>query len=373
MTARNIHLPFISISMTEIPALTHRQMLKANKDNEQAAAVMRLVYVNDQMPGIERKKRGKNYQYLSGKKIIKDVSTLDRIKKLVVPPAWTNVWICAKANGHIQCTGFDLRKRKQYRYHSLWNLLRKETKFHHLYEFGLALPQLRNKIAKDIAGSELSQDKVLAAVLSVMEQTYIRVGSNAYEKEYGSYGLTTMKDKHTSINGSRVDFCFVGKKGVEQKITLQNKRLARIVKECRDVPGKDLFQYYDGDGKRKPVDGTMVNNYIKGATGSNFSAKDFRTWAGSLHALKALHDIGGGETDAQIKKNIVAALDVVSEKLGNTRTVCKNYYVHPGILKLYEEKKLQRYLAPFGKTSKTKDTTALSTEEIVLMKILKKV
>lgn len=360
--------------MTEkIPALTHRQMLKANKDNEQAAAVMKLVYVNDQMPGIERKKKGKAYQYLSGNKIVKDDNTLERIKKLVIPPAWTAVWICAKANGHIQCTGFDLRKRKQYRYHALWNLLRKETKFHHLYEFGLVLPELRKRIQKDIAGAELSQEKVLATVLSVMEQTYIRIGSNAYEKEYGSYGLTTMKDKHTNINGSKIDFCFVGKKGVEQKITLQNKRLARIVKECRDVPGKDLFQYYDKEGNRKPIDGTMVNNYIKEATGNNFSAKDFRTWAGSLHALKALHDIGNGETDTAIKKNIVAALDIVSEKLGNTRTVCKNYYVHPGILKLYEENKLQRYLRPFDNPSKTKNTTALSKEEIVLMKILKKV
>ncbi|RYY67303.1 MAG: DNA topoisomerase IB [Chitinophagaceae bacterium] len=356
----------------KVPALTHRQMLKVNKDNEQAAAVMRLVYVNDKMPGIARKKKGKYYQYIAGSKAVKDETTLDRIKKLVIPPAWTNVWICAKANGHIQCTGLDLRKRKQYRYHSLWNLLRKETKFHHLYEFGLVLPELRKRIAKDLAQPELNQSKVLAAVLSVMEQTYIRIGSNEYEKIYGSYGLTTMKDKHTSINGSKVDFCFVGKKGVEQKITLHNKRLARIVKECRDVPGKDLFQYYDSDGVRKPIDGTMVNNYIKEATGDNFSAKDFRTWAGSLHALKALHDIGAGETDAEIKKNLVAALDIVSEKLGNTRTVCKKYYVHPGVLSLYEEKKLQRYINELDKPFKTKNTTDLAKEEVVLLKILKK-
>ena len=357
----------------KVPALTHKQMLVAKKDYEHAASVMKLVYVNDQLPGIERKKKGKTYQYLAGNKIVKDEATLDRIKKLVIPPAWTNVWICAKANGHIQCTGFDVRKRKQYRYHSLWNLLREETKFHHLYEFGLVLPELRKKLAKDLAQPELTQSKVLAAVLSVMEQTYIRVGSNAYEKEYGSYGLTTLKDKHTSINGSKIDFCFVGKKGVEQKITLQNKRLARIVKECRDVPGKDLFQYYDSAGNRKPIDGTMVNNYIKEATGNSFSAKDFRTWAGSLHALKALHDIGAGDTEALIKKNVVAALDIVSEKLGNTRTVCKKYYVHPGILKLYEEKKLQRYLGPFNKQTKASNTAALSKEEEVLLRILKKV
>ena len=358
--------------LDKVPALTHRQMLNANKDYQHAASVMKLVYVNDQKPGIERIKKGKSYVYMFGKKTVKEEQELDRIKKLAIPPSWSNVWICPKPNGHIQSTGIDLKKRKQYRYHSLWNLLRKETKFHHLYEFGLVLPALRKKMASDLSQSELTQEKVLAAVLSVMEQTYIRVGSNEYEKVYGSYGLTTMKDKHTSIKNDKIDFCFIGKKGVEQKITLKNKRLARIVKECRDVPGKDLFQYYDSKGERKPIDGTMVNNYIKQATGDNFSAKDFRTWAGSLHALKALHNIGKGETEAEIKKNIVGALDIVSEKLGNTRTVCKKYYVHPGVIKLYEEKRLQRYLSGFAKSSNTKKTAALTKEEIVLMRILKK-
>jgi DNA topoisomerase I len=360
------------IMLDKVPALTHKQMLNANKDYEHAASLMKLVYVNDQKPGIERIKKGKSYVYVLGKKTLKDTNVLERIKKLAIPPSWSNVWICPKSNGHIQSTGIDLKKRKQYRYHSLWNLLRKETKFHHVYEFGLVLPDLRKKMVKDLAQVELTQEKVLATVLSVMEQTYIRVGSNEYEKVYGSYGLTTLKDKHTSITKDKIDFCFIGKKGVEQKITLKNKRLARIVKECRDVPGKDLFQYYDSKGDRRPVDGTMVNNYIKQATGGNFSAKDFRTWAGSLHALKALHNIGKGETEAEIKKNIVEALETVSEKLGNTRTVCKKYYVHPGVLKLYEENRLQRYLSAFGKSSPSKNTTGLTKEEVVLMKILKK-
>lgn len=359
--------------LEKVPSLTHQQMLKANKDHEQAAAVMKLVYVNDRKPGIERIRKGKNYLYVLGKKILKEKETLERIKKLAIPPSWKNVWICPKANGHIQSTGIDLKNRKQYRYHSLWNLLRKETKFHHLYEFGLALPGLRKKMAKDLSQPELTQQKVLAAVLSVMEQTYIRVGSNEYEKTYGSYGLTTLKDQHTSISGGRINFCFTGKKGVEQKVTLNNKRLAHIVKECRDVPGKDLFQYYDSNGERKAVDGPMVNNYIKEAAGNNFSAKDFRTWAGSLHALKALHAIGNAATEAGIKKNIVAALDIVSGKLGNTRTVCKKYYVHPGVLSLYEENKLQRYTGAFNKAGSAKDTTGLSREETVLLKILKKV
>lgn len=359
--------------LEKVPGLTHKQMLTANKDHEHAASIMKLVYVNDKKPGIERIKKGKNYVYVLGKKTVKEIETLERIKKLAIPPSWKNVWICPKPNGHIQSTGIDLRNRKQYRYHSLWNLLRKETKFHHLYEFGMALPGLRKKMARDLSQPELSRQKVLAAVLSVMEQTYIRVGSNEYEKIYGSYGLTTMKDKHTNINGSKIDFCFIGKKGVEQKVTLKNKRLARIVKQCRDVPGKELFQYYDNNGARKPIDGTMVNSYIKEATGNDFSAKDFRTWAGSLHALKALHTIGIADSEAAIKKNMVAALDIVSEKLGNTRTICKKYYVHPGILKLYEEKKLQRYLDALDKPGKVKNTTGLGKEEAVLLRILKKI
>jgi DNA topoisomerase-1 len=204
-----------------------------------------------------------------------------------------------------------------------------------------------------------------------MERTYIRVGNEGYEKLYGSYGLTTLKDNHVKVNGDTVHFCFKGKKGIEQKISLRNRRLARMVQKCRDIPGKELFQYYDDNGERKPIDSGMVNKYIKEATGGDFSAKDFRTWAGTLNIIRAFQSIGEAESESDCKKNIVTALDEVSKKLGNTRTVCKKYYVHPGIIKLYEDKNLNKYLQELDKIEQPDDLAGLTSEEKVLMKILK--
>ncbi len=306
-------------------------------DYEQAAADAHLRYVRDTQSGITRKKRGKHFVYFLGEKPVKDESELKRIRALVIPPAWTDVWICPVRNGHIQATGFDLRKRKQYRYHNGWNALRNETKFHRLYEFGKALPTLREKMEGDLRQPTLSRDKVLATVLSLMEKTYIRVGNNEYEKANGSYGLTTLKNKHVSVKGDKLVFSFTGKKGIHHDITLRNKRLARTVSQCRDIPGHELFQYYTDDGERRSIDSGMVNQYIHDAVGAAFTAKDFRTWAGSLHALEAFTQIGEANCDADCKKNVIAVLDIVSGKLGNTRTVCKKYYVHPGLIRLYEE------------------------------------
>jgi DNA topoisomerase-1 len=309
-------------------------------DYERAAADAHLRYVRDTQPGITRKKRGKHFAYFLGDKLIKDESELKRIRALVIPPSWTDVWICPARNGHIQATGLDLRKRKQYRYHRDWNVLRNETKFHRLYEFGKALPALREKMEADLRQKELLRDKVLATVLSLMEKTYIRVGNSEYEKANGSYGLTTLKNKHVSVTGDKLVFSFTGKKGVHHDITLRNKRLARTVSQCRDIPGRELFQYYDDKGVRHSIDSGMVNQYIHEAAGAEFTAKDFRTWAGSLHALQAFQEIGEATCDADCKKNVVAVLDIVSGKLGNTRTVCKKYYVHPGLIRLYENGEL---------------------------------
>jgi len=289
---------------------------------------------------------------------------------LVIPPAWTNVWICSAANGHIQATGLDARQRKQYRYHPLWSQLRSETKFHRLYEFGKALPVLREKMEADSRKKELTRDKVLATVLSLMERTYIRVGNNEYERTNGSYGLTTLKNKHVSIHGDKIVFSFMGKKGIQQNITLRNKRLARIVSQCRDIPGKELFQYYDADGTRHSIDSGMVNQYIRDAVEMDFTAKDFRTWAGSLHALQAFRSMGEASTVTECKKNVVAALDIVAGKLGNTRTVCKKYYVHPGLIQLYEDNQLVKYLDDPG--TAPADGAGLTAEEEILMKILGK-
>ena len=350
--------------------LKHKDFLKVDKHYEEAAVAAHLLYVKDSEPGIKRIKKGKGFAYYLQSKPVKAKKEIDRIHKLVIPPAWMDVWICPLDNGHIQATGLDLRKRKQYRYHELWNKLRNETKYHRLYEFGKVLPQLRLQLEKDLAIKELSQQKVLATVISLMERTYIRVGSNEYEKANGSYGLTTLKDKHVAITGNNMLFTFKGKKGIEHHISLKNKKLAQMVKQCRDIPGKELFQYYDAEGNRKSIDSGMVNHYIHEAAGSDYSAKDFRTWAGSVHALQAFRSLGEALTATENKKNIVAALDEVSRKLGNTRMVCKKYYVHPALIQLYEENNLSGYLKELDKLEEHDNKTGLTAEEQVLMKIL---
>jgi DNA topoisomerase-1 len=355
----------------EAAQLSHKEFLTIDKDYSKAAKVADLVYVNDKDKGITRVKKGKGFAFLYNGKPVKDEAHLERIRKLAIPPAWTNVWICYKDNGHIQATGFDLRNRKQYRYHHLWQQLRNETKFHRLYEFGKLLPTMRLRLEEDLAGKELSEEKVLATVISLMERTYIRIGSDDYEKLYGSYGLTTLKDSHVKVKGDTVHFSFKGKKGIFHDISLKNRRLARMVERCKDIPGKELFQYIDRDGNRKPIDSGMVNRYIKDTTGGDFSAKDFRTWAGTLNIIRAFKNIGEPDCDATCKKNILSALDEVSKKLGNSRTICKKYYVHPGIIKLYEDKNLNKYLKELDKIEKPDDLTGLTTEEKVLMKILR--
>jgi len=357
--------------MEKLIELSHKEFLKIDKDYSKAAKVADLTYVNDKQPGINRLKKGKGFVYIYDNKPLKEKSEIERIRKLAIPPAWTNVWICSKENGHIQATGLDIRGRKQYRYHTMWNTLRNETKFHRLYEFGKVMPSIRLKLEEDLAKKELSEEKVLATVVSLMERTYIRVGNDEYEKLNGSYGLTTLKDNHVKIDGDKVLFSFKGKKGIDHKITLKNKRLAKMVKQCRDIPGKELFQYYDNEGNRHPIDSGMVNRYIKDASGGEFTAKDFRTWAGTLNIIRAFKSIGEAESDSDCKKKIVAALDEVSKQLGNTRTVCKKYYVHPGIIKLYEEKNLLKYLSELDKIEQPDDLAGLTSEERVLMKILK--
>jgi len=342
-------------------ALSHKELLEADRDYERAASVAHLRYVNDTQPGITRKKKGTGFIYLLGEKPIKEEAAIQRIRSLVIPPSWTGVWICPAANGHIQATGFDLRARKQYRYHSGWNALRNETKFHRLYEFGKALPTLRERMELDLRHTTLTREKVLATVLSLMEKTYIRVGNNEYEKANGSYGLTTLKNRHVSVTGDRLVFSFNGKKGVHHDITLHNKRLARTVSQCRDIPGRELFQYYAEDDTRRSIDSGMINEYIHEAVGTDFTAKDFRTWAGSVHALRAFREVGEADSDTDCKKNLVAVFDTVSKKLGNSRAICKKYYVHPGLVRLYEERKLIKYLG---------EHVDLASEEELLMKIL---
>lgn len=350
--------------------LNHKDVLKIHRDYKKAASLARLVYVSDKDPGINRYKKGRGYMYVFNGKPFRKKQDIKRIRSLAIPPSWSGVWICPLANGHIQATGLDLRKRKQYRYHPLWSVLRNETKFHRLYEFGKALPSLRAQLETDLAKRELSAPKVIAAAISLMERTYIRIGSEGYEKQYGSHGLTTLKDKHVDISGDKMKFSFKGKKGIFHNITIKSKRLARIVQHCKEIPGKELFQFYDADGSRKSIDSGMINSYIREATGNDFTSKDFRTWAGSLNLMRALRSMGEALTQADLKRNIVAALDQVSLKLGNTRTVCKKYYVHPGLIELYEQNSLKKYLDELEKLEEPDEKTGLTGEEAVLMKIL---
>jgi DNA topoisomerase I len=354
-----------------IENIPKRRLKSILKNPVKTAEAVNLVYVNDSQPGIERVKKGNSFEYvLQGKKIT-DEEALIRIKRLVIPPAWENVWICPLDNGHLQVTGIDTRGRKQYKYHSSWNALRNHTKFYKLFQFGEALPGLRVKMEKDLSLTGLPQEKVLATVVSLMERTNIRIGNCSYEKLYGSYGITTLKDKHVKINGNSIKFSFKGKKGVYHDISIKSKRLASIVKKCQDIPGKELFQYYDEAGEQRTVDSGMVNDYIKTISGGDFTAKDFRTWSGTVQALLAFKDLGFSETQTGTKKNIVAALDVVSNLLGNTRTVCKKYYVHPLIISLYESKTLEKYLAQLENLEKDDDESDLTKEERLLMNILK--
>lgn len=338
-------------------------------DAEKSAEAVNLVYVQDSQSGIARLKKGRSFHYMIGKKRLRDPAVIERIEKLVIPPAWQNVWICSLANGHLQATGVDSRQRKQYKYHRLWSALRSQTKFFRLHEFGKTIPAIRRQLAKDMALAGLPVKKVLAAVVSLMEQTSIRIGNSFYEKLYGSFGVTTLKDQHVKISGDTLKFIFSGKKGVVHHVSLKSKRLARIVRNCRSIPGRQLFQYRDQDGNYRAIDSGMVNEYLQSIAGMDFTAKDFRTWAGTLQAIKEFNEIGVGDTQLQIRKNIVAVLDRVAEHLGNTRAVCKKYYVHPVIVNLYQSNKLQGYLAQLDKPKAS--SKGLTAEEKLLMAILK--
>lgn len=332
-----------------------------------SAKAVNLVYVNDAVPGITRIKKGTGFTYLYENNRITDKHILHRIRSLVIPPAWKNVWICHDEKGHLQATGIDSKNRKQYRYHPSWNALRNHAKFSNLLEFGKTLPQIRKQIAKDIAQKEICEKKVIALILRLMEKTYIRVGNDYYEKMNGSHGLTTLKDKHVQLEGPNITFYFKGKKGVNHNITLKNKRLAQMVKQCRDIPGKELFQYIAADGSRRKIDSGMVNNYIKEISGQQFTTKDFRTWAGSVNALNKLMENAKNGVECKGKNKINEIVDHVSNKLGNTRAVCKKYYIHPLVLELCEKDQVPALKKSFVKSGEKE----LSYEEKWLMDILK--
>lgn len=330
-----------------------------------------LVYVTDAMPGIYRKgKAGKfRYEGADGNKI-NDEQHLQRIKSLVLPPAWTSVWISPKANGYLQATGIDIAGRKQYRYHSKWIKRRAEHKYYRLLEFGKALPQARKRIKKDLQRRELDEQKVLAICADLLQKTLLRVGGKDYMQKYGSIGLSTLKDKHVKINGNSLHLSFIGKKGVKHDVALTDRRLSRLVKKCRDIPGQELFQFYNGDGLRKSIDSGRINAYIKEITGSDFTAKDFRTWGGTLEALRQLAISTQSSEITSKAKTELQVLDGVAKKLGNTRAVCKSAYVYPLLLEAYRNDALSKWLKKVG-TSATPIEKTLENDEKVLLSFLR--
>lgn len=357
---------------TPLVQLPKKKIRHIGGDPVKTAAAANLVYVSDTQQGIRRIRKGKAFDYLLKEKKLRNREQLNRIKSLVIPPAWENVWICALENGHLQATGTDVKNRKQYKYHPYWNALRNHTKFFRMLEFGKVLPAIRLRVEQDLSLPGLSREKVLAAVVSLMERTNIRVGNNFYEKLYGSFGLTTLKDRHVNINGATVRFAFKGKKGVEHNISLINRKLSRIVKQCRDIPGRELFQYYDAEGGRHAIDSGMVNAYLKEISGQDFSAKDFRTWSGTVRALMAFKELGAYETKTEAKKKINEAVGMVSKHLGNTLAVCKKYYIHPEIINLYENGELKKYTRELDQIEEDDGKTGLTSAEQLVMKILER-
>ncbi len=357
------------IEITENISLNKSEMRAAVNDIEQSARAVNLIYVGEDKLCIRRAGGTKSFYYLEGEKKIEDENIISRIRKLVLPPAWKEVKICKLENGHLQATGLDALNRKQYRYHTLWSTIRNHTKFYRMLEFGKQLPAIRIKLEKDLSLKGYPRKKVLAAIVTLLQLTSIRVGNASYEKLYGSFGLTTLKNRHVALDGTKLVFSFKGKKGIQHRITLKSKKLSRIVKDCKDIPGKDLFEYIDDEGSIHNIDSGMVNDYIGELSGGDFTAKDFRTWAGSVQAILAFNEAGKFENDTQMKQKINAAFENVAHHLGNTKAVCKKYYVHPSIAKLYEENKLGHYLANL-KTATAENGTGLTTEEKILMKIL---
>lgn len=309
--------------------------LDAAKDPLASARAAGLRYTNDDKPGIRRLRRGRAFAYLDSRGKPVKGSDLKRIGSLVIPPAWTGVWVCPDPQGHLQATGRDARGRKQYRYHPKWREVRDGTKYGRMMAFGRALAVIRRRTDADLRRAGLPREKVLAAVVKLLEKTFIRVGNDEYARTNRSFGLTTMRDGHVKVSGSTVKFIFRGKSGVEHDLALDDRRLAKIVKACRDLPGQELFQYRDQDGKVVDIGSADVNAYLKDITGEDFTSKDFRTWAGTVLAATLLRDFEKVDSEARAKKNIVSAIEQVAKRLGNTRAVCRKCYVHPAILDAY--------------------------------------
>jgi DNA topoisomerase I len=340
-------------------------------DPAESARAAGLRYVSDLSPGIRREMGPLGWVFKApDATTLTDEETLTRIRKLAIPPAWTDVWICPSPKGHVQATGRDAKGRKQYRYHTRWREVRDETKYDRMIAFGEALPKIRARTERDLALPGLPRAKVLATVVQLLEKTLIRVGNDEYAKQNKSFGLTTMRDRHVAVNGSTVRFEFRGKSGKSHVIDLRNRKLASIVKRCRDLPGFELFQYVDETGTRQVIDSSDVNEYLREITGEDFTAKDFRTWSGTVLVARALRELPS-ETATEAKKNLLQAIEAVAGLLGNTKSVCRKCYIHPAIIDAYLDRSLVETLEQRA-TAAIADSDDLRPDELSVLKFLRK-
>ena len=340
-------------------------------DPREAAEAAGLVYVNDEDRGIRREGKGDGFAYFKPNgDPVTDEATLERIRKLAIPPAYTDVWICTRANGHLQATGRDARGRKQYRYHPQFREAREGNKYEHMLEFARALPALRAKLAEHMALRGLPREKVLATVVHLLETTLIRVGNDDYAKQNKSYGLTTLRNPHVTVEGSELRFRFKGKSGKTWNLQVKDRRIAKTVRACQELPGQRLFQYQDEEGEIREVTSADVNTYLKEITGSDITAKDFRTWAGTVMAALALREFEAFDTQAAQKKNLKAAIENVASRLGNTPTICRKCYIHPEVLNAYVEGNLLLEIKDRVEEELREDLSALRPEEAAVLAML---
>ncbi len=309
----------------------------------EAAREAGLTYTTNGEPGIRRVRKGKRFDYIGPEgKVIRDAATLGRIRSLAIPPAWEHIWISTRPRGHLQATGRDSRGRKQHLYHPRWREVRDANKFDRMAGFAKVLPRIRRRVVRDLRRERLPKEKVIATIVRLLETTYARIGNEEYAQQNHSFGLTTLRNRHVQVNGSSVRFLFKGKSGREVHVGITDRRVARVIKRCEELPGQNLFQYLDSDGERRTVTSDDVNQYLRDVAAKDFTAKDFRTWAGTVLAVRALREVADFESDADAKRNVIAAIDAVAQKLGHTRAVCRRSYVHPAVIDAYTEGVLGR-------------------------------
>ena len=338
----------------------------------QAARAAGLRYTTDGRPGIGRRRNGSGFVYLDADgKRVSDADELARIRGLAVPPAWTEVWISPWPNGHLQATGRDARGRKQYRYHPRWREVRDETKYHRTTAFGRALPAIRRRVERDLARPGLPREKVVAVIVRLLDVSHIRVGNPEYARDNRSFGLTTLRNRHATVSGQEIRFAFRGKGGQSRRVSVRDRRVARVVRRCRELPGQVLFQYEDDDGNLVDVTSSDVNEYLLEITGEDFTSKDFRTWSGTVLAAEALAEAGEHRSQRQATRKVTRAIEEVAEQLGNTPAVCRACYIHPDVVQAYRDGTLLDYLDPRGSRAGVKRIRGLRIEEARVLALLR--